>query len=49
LAAPTNQETSGPKEEIVGRVNNESDEDLGLETASHVEKIGVVDNEKKDD
>ena len=49
LASPTNQETSGPKEEIVGRVNNESGEDVGLETASHVETIGVVDNEKKDD
>ena len=44
---PTSQQTSGPKEEVVGRVNNESDENAGLETASHVEEIGVVSNEKK--
>ncbi len=49
LASPTNQETSGPKKEFVGRVNNELDENAGPETASHVEEIGVVSNENKDD
>jgi len=32
---------------VVGRVNNESDKNAGLETATHEEEIGVVNNEKE--
>jgi hypothetical protein len=49
LASPASQSTPEPKKMVVGRVNNESDKNAGLETAMHEEEIGVVNNEKKPD